>query len=337
VPILEDIAYSPTFGYAQWDMSDTGTVVYRMSPGAGRFVAAWIDGAGHVEPLAIAPGAYEWPRVSPAGTLVSLSAIESGVPVTLIHQPGTEGVTRLAGAGAYRFPTWSVDGRTLVLGGPRGLATLAADGRGDAVPLLRSDRLQIAWSLSADGQWLAYHELSSVSAFDLWIAAVRRDGAGLVAGPPEPFLATPAIEVYPAFSPDGRWIAYASNESGGWEIYVREFPGGTLNVKVSEGGGRVPRWAPGGREIFYSTEDHRLMTAAYELGPEGFTVRRPRQWWQGRLGDTGVLPGFDVGPGGERVLALLPAMRPDEREPAQARVMVNFLEELRRRAEARRD
>jgi hypothetical protein len=107
-------------------------------------------------------------------------------------------------------------------------------------------------------------------------------------------------------------------------------------VKVSEGGGRVPRWALSGGVLFYSTEDQRLMAASYKIGAEGFKAGKPHQWWAGRLADTGVLPGFDVAPDG-RVLALLPAVRPDEREPPQVRVMLNFPEELGRRASARRN
>jgi WD40-like Beta Propeller Repeat len=89
---------------------------------------------------------------------------------------------------------------------------------------------------------------------------------------------SPAFEVYPSFSPDGRWITYASNDSGVWEIYVRRFPDNGTRVRVSTSGGVVPRWSPNGRELLYRTDAQRLMAVTYKADADSFVVSTPRPW-----------------------------------------------------------
>jgi serine/threonine-protein kinase len=153
----------------------------------------------------------------------------------------------------------------------------------------------------------------------------------LHAGEPQLYLRTPAYEVYPSFSPDGRWLAYSSNESGTWQVYVRRFPDDGSKVLVSDGGGRVPRWSPNGRDLFYGTDDQRLMVVRYGTRGGSFVPERPRPWTRVRLADTGVLPNYDVAPTDGRVLALVPADSAASRPENEVTVMTGFFEELRRR------
>ena len=95
---------------------------------------------------------------------------------------------------------------------------------------------------------------------------------------PQPFLQTRAFEVYPSFSPDGRWITYASNESGAWEVYVRRFPDNGTKVRVSSSGGSVPRWSRNGRELLYRTEAQRIMVVTYTSRADTFVSSAPRPW-----------------------------------------------------------
>src|SRR5260370_41652639 len=152
--------------------------------------------------------------------------------------------------------------------------------------------------------------MSPVTHFDLWTVALVADKGELRAGKPEPFLRTQSIETYPTFSPDGHWLAYASNQSGPFEVYVRAFPDNGAQVQVSSGGGRIPRWSRRGGDLFYSTDDQRIMVAAYRVNGGSFQADRPRLWSQRRLGDTGVLPDFYVAPDGRRVPALLSSAGP---------------------------
>jgi serine/threonine-protein kinase len=232
--------------------------------------------------------------------------------------------------------TWWLDGRRLLVGGRTGMSWIDVE-RSDAPRrLTTSATIQVPWSLSPGGRRLAYYELNPRTAFDLWTAPVLASDTGLTLGDPEPFVRTQAFEVYPAFSPDGRWIAYSSNESGRYEIYVRSFPDRGAVVRVSTQGGRIPAWSLAGSELLFQTDGQRVMVAGYHIDAGKFVVEAPRQWMPQALSDAGVLPSFDVMPDGERIVALLPAGRPEDLQSKNhVTVVQNFHEEIRRRLAVR--
>lgn len=196
--------------------------------------------------------------------------------------------------------------------------------------MLTQSGVQIPASFTRDGSRLAFHALDAATHFDLWTVPIKSSGDRLIAGQPEVFLRTPAIETYPTFSPDGHWLAYASNESGTWEVYVRSFPDTAKAIRVSTGGGRVPRWSPTSRELFYRTDNHMIMTAKYASKAGLFTVERVRRWSAKRLFDTGVLANYDVGRDG-RIVVLLPADNSEDRQSENhVTIMLNFFEQVRR-------
>jgi hypothetical protein len=167
--------------------------------------------------------------------------------------------------------------------------------------------------------------MGSSTAFDIWTVPVERSGSGVAVGQPEPFLRTSAFEVYPTFSPDGQWLAYSSNESGTWEVYVRRFPDDGSKVRVSSAGGRIPAWLPKTHELVYETDRHMLMVAGYDVRDGRFVSSHPREWLHDRLGDTGVLGNFDTSPDGH-IAALMPSTQPDDELPNHATFIVNFFE-----------
>jgi serine/threonine-protein kinase len=196
--------------------------------------------------------------------------------------------------------------------------------------------VQVPWSVAPDGRRLAYYERNPDSGFDLWTVALAAPDESLAIGTPEPLLRTPLFEVYPSFSADGRWITYSSNESGAWEVYVRRFPDDGTKARVSTSGGVVPRWSPNGRELLYRTDQQQIMVVGYTVQGGSFLPDTPRQWSSHSVADTGVLPNFDVAPDGERILALMPATRPEARQTANhVTLMLNFADELHRRAAGR--
>jgi len=333
VPVLNDIVYSSTFGFAQLDVSRTGTLIYRRSAAHGELIAAWIDSSGRTEPLLTKPGQYTFPRLSPDGQRLGLAVTESGIASIWVYERQSSQFTRLNSSPAEYSPTWSPDGRALVVGSRTGLHWLRADGAGQLASLVNSNTIQVPWSFTSDGTRLAYQQLSPSTGFDLWTVAVRATETGLVAGTPELFLQTPSYETYPSFSPDGRWLAYGSGEYGKWEVYVRPFPSnGSKEVQVSRGGGRIPRWLPNGRELVYRTDDQRLMVATYTAKDGSFLVDKPQPWTSVQLGDTGVLSNFDLQPDGTRVVGLMPAARAeDQQSPNHVTVALNFSDEVRRR------
>jgi hypothetical protein len=177
--------------------------------------------------------------------------------------------------------------------------------------------------------------MSASTGLDLWTVPIRESASGLTAGSPEPFLRTPAFESYPTFSPDGHWIAYGSNKSGTWEVYVRPFPDNGMEVQVSRAGGRIPHWSRHGRELLYRTDDQRIMTASYAIRAGSFAVESVGPWSRARLADTGVLCNFDVGADG-RIAALLPAERDEDRQSENhVTFILNFPSEIRRRLSSR--
>jgi serine/threonine-protein kinase len=331
-PILADVAYSSTFGFGQIDVSRTGVLVYRRSSGRGQLVAAWIDRAGRTEPFLRRPGQYTFPRLSPDGRRLAVAASESGRPSLSIYEHDRDRTTPVRASPAEYSPTWTPDGRTIVLGSRSGLYSVAATDNAQPSPLTRSAHLQVPWSFSPDGTRLAFHELDDTTGFDLWTVRMTATPDGLQAAEPELFLRTAAYETYPSFSPDGRWIAYGSGAFGRWDVYVRPFPNdGSKEVRVSDSGGRIPYWLPNRRELLYRTDDQRLMVAAYNVEQGVFIADTPHEWSPQTLADTGVIANLDVTPDGTRVLGLLPATAEDRQSADHVTMIWSFADELRRR------
>ncbi|MEP7380673.1 MAG: hypothetical protein ABI910_03250 [Gemmatimonadota bacterium] len=330
-PVLSDISYSSTFGYAQIDISRTGTVVYRKSAGAGRVVAVRLDSTGASEPLLDAAGQYTSPAVSPDGRRFALSVVEAGTPsVAFFDLAGGRAIRLLNSAVSRSGALWTRDSRFVVMSsGSSGISWARADS-GLPHPLLSGGGVQLPWSFMPNGDRLAYHELSAARSFDLWTVPITEAEGGLRAGTPTLLLGTGAVEVFPAFSTDGQWVAYGSDASGSQEIYVRPFPDDQPGVKVSTGGGRTPKWSPNGRELFYGTDDRRLMVVRYRTTGGRFVPDTPRLFSPVRLADTGVLPNYDIGTETGRVVALVPETSSASPRPENhVTVMLNFFDLLR--------
>jgi hypothetical protein len=333
VPVLSDVAYASTFGFAQLDIARSGTLVYRRSPAHAPRVASWIDRSGKIEPLLVQPRSYLSPRLSPDNRRLVAAMMDGGTMITSVFEPAFERMTRLPPVPGSLSGIWTADGRFLVIASRRGLHWMRVEEPVRLTPLTGAASIQVPWSFSPDRTRLAYYEHDASSGFDLWTIPITESDGKLSAGEPELFLRTASFETYPSFSPDGRWVAYGSGEYGGWEVYVRSFPRNDAPaVKVSEGGGRIPRWLTGTRELLYRTDDQRLMVVPYTVTNGAFVPGKPREWTGVRLADTGVINNFDVASDGTRVLALLPSDRDEDRRIRnQVTIVLNFNEEVRRR------
>ena len=331
IPLLDDVAYSAILGYAQLDVSRTGMLVYLKGAESQRSVIDKIHRTGTVVSLLSTPGRYEWMRLSPDGHRLALTTHESGVASIAVYDLKTSETTRVTRRpGEYTGLTW-LPGGLIAFGGAAGLGLVQSTQANDPVPLTESRAAQTPWSVSPDGQRLAYYERSAETGFDLWTVPIRRTGDRISVGTAEPFLGTRSFEVYPSLSPDGHWIAYASNESGSWEIYVRRFPDDGMKTKVSSSGGVVPRWSPNGRELLYRTGGQQVMVLRYDIAGRSFVPGTPRPWSHHTLADTGVFPNFDVSASGDEILALMPAMEPQS--PNHVTMVFNFGEAIRLRTE----
>lgn len=162
------------------------------------------------------------------------------------------------------------------------------------------------------------------------------DGGGeLSAGTPEAFLKSRSNDTAPAFSPDGRWLAYQSNESGTDEVYVRPFPPPASaqgsRWQVSNAGGGSPRWSRNGRELIYQAGD-QLMAMSYSMSGDAFVADKPRVWIVALGSTTNTPGGWDLAPDGKRVLVVTPAESAGAANAEHHVVFLqNFFHELRRR------
>ena len=180
-----------------------------------------------------------------------------------------------------------------------------------------------------DGTRLLFEQVEARS--QIWSVELSEDERGLKAGTPMPFLKTAYQDGAAAFSPDGRWIAYHSNKSGRFEVYVRPFstsPGKESEVQISNGGGGGPVWLPKGVELLYQAGE-QIMAVRYTTRDGVFLADKPRVWAANVTGATG----FDVGPDGKRLALILPTVARDAPRQDHTVVFVqNILDELRRRA-----
>src|SRR5207249_579044 len=149
-------------------------------------------------------------------------------------------------------------------------------------------------------------------------------------GEPELFLGTPFVERYPAFSPDGRWLAYQSNETRTSEIYVRPTHGPGGKWQISTGGGTFPVWSRDGRELLFEALDGRVMAVGYTAKGDSFAAGKPRVWSETRLLNNNNI-NYDVAPDGKRLAALV-FEASTEKPPTRLTVLLNFSDELRRKA-----
>jgi serine/threonine-protein kinase len=239
------------------------------------------------------------------------------------------------------LPVWTPDGRRITFAsaragnGTRNLYWQRADGTGDAERLAESKYLQLPGSWHPSGKFLAFFERNPQNLTpDLLILPMEgSEAAGWKPGKPTVFLSTPFNEVDPAFSPDGRWLAYRSNESGRSEVYVRPFPGPGGKSQVSANGVSMgPIWSRIRRELFYGAGDERIMVAPYVVEGDSFRPEKPRVWSEGRFAYR--LGALDLHPDGLRFAVLRTPQGRSEIQQDHVVLILNFFDYLRRIAPA---
>jgi serine/threonine protein kinase len=347
--VLDGVAYEAFSGVAHFDVSRTGTLVYRKwDGGTGDRVTTvqWLDAAGKREPLLRMPGNYGDLSLSPDGKRLAVSVGEGSTRDICVYDPQRDMMMRLTfGGGLYLNPVWSPDGRYVVFGsvaGGSGMFWARADGSGQPQVLPESEDDQPA-SFSPDGKRLAYNRPDNESGktvWQIWTVPIEDSGGQLKVGKPEQFLKTRFNDLAPAFSPDGRWLAYESNESGRSEVYVRTFlPGAAVRGgkwQISNSGGRLPVWSRKKRELLYQSGD-QIMAMDYAVKGDSFVPGKPRVWAMkiegAPKGEGPIATWFDLAADGKHLAVEVPVATPVPPKPQHEVTLVfNFFDELRRRA-----
>jgi eukaryotic-like serine/threonine-protein kinase len=313
---------------AQYAVSDAGTVAYVLSyPRRYERRLVWVDRSGKSEVLPAPSRPYYDPRISPDGSRLAVSAEEETERIW-IYDFARPTLTALTTAdSSSQSPAWTPDGTHVVYRGTRqgarNLYRKSADGSGDEERLTTSDNLQTPTALSPDGQHLAFVEVDRTTGQDALILSL--DGSRRTV---TPFLQTRATEVTGRFSPNGRWLAYTSNESGRDEIYVRPFPGTGGTAQVSTAGGGEPVWSRDGRELFYRSGE--AVMAVPVSTEAAFAAGLPRRLFADHYERTGTgSGGYDVSLDGRRFLMIEPAE--PELPVAQISVVLGWFDEVRQR------
>ena len=207
---------------------------------------------------------------------------------------------------------------------------IRSDRSGEPQRLTEGKHQENPYSISPDGKRLAFHQDGGSGSWDIFTAPIEGDPGHSKLGKPELFLGTPSPEVYPAFSPDGRWLAYESNESGNFEVYVRPFPGPGGRSQISTGGGLFPLWSR--RDLLFQTPDLRVMAVSYTAKGDAFAPGKLRVWTKTRVRNPGAVSNYDLAPDGKHLAAMLADDASGEKPPTHLTFLLNFLDELQRRA-----
>ena len=305
-PVAEQIHYLPDRGFGVFSASNDGTLVYQRAAGATSQMV-WTDRAGKPIETVGPPGLYRCPRLSYDGRRVAVDIEDqTGRSDIWVYDLPRRVSTRLTfGPADNTYPIWSPDDSRIAFisnaKGPGDIVVKPSSGSGDEefltggdTPGTRSDAPKFTGHWSGDGRVLAYHAVGVKPGPDLWTMSLTDRKAAL-------FLATPATEVLPFFSPDGRWIVYQSNESGRFEIYVRPFPQPGGKWQVSTEGGHAPIWSADGKEIFFVGDDSRL-TAVPVRADAGIEIGTPEPLFEVHLRRSVLGRLYDVSADGKRFL-----------------------------------
>lgn len=341
VPILDDVATNPFTGSGRFDAVVTpfgsGLFTYVSGkPRESRRPVVWLYESGKTQPLLPTADSYMTPRLSPNGQLLAISAGSLTAAELYVWDMQRETRTQLTfNAQSNSWPVWAPDGKHLIFvsytNAQYTIWWARTDGASQPVKLLESPDALFPGAISPDGRRFAYDVPGPGTGRDLWTVPLDlSDPESPKAGKPEIFLQTPKGEFSPSFSPDGRWIAYISEDSGQPEVYVRPFPGPGGKWVVSATGGANPRRSRGARQLFYETLAGRMMVADYDARGDSFVPGTPHPWGAPRtLLQTNS--SYDIAPDGKRVAAFVSEEPDTSRGNPHLTVLLNFFDELKRR------
>ena len=317
--VVQDVLMQPATGLAQYDVSSSGTLIY--VNGGKQAVENSLVLAEHdakVQPLPVKPNLYESPRFSPDGKLLALT-VRLPDPDIWVYDMERGALRRITFApGEDELPVWSPDGKRIAFAsnGRQQAFMVAVDGSGQEERLMKNESHFHLQSWSPDGKIIAYERLGSSGQYEIWMLPLDGDRK------PYPYLVSQFHVSQPAFSKDGNWLAYTSNESGRSEVYVQRFPGPGEKIQVSTDGGNHPVWSRDGKQLVYENTG-TLWATEVLLSP--FRVGKSRVLYQGDIWNDAAGPNYTLAPGGHRIVVV---ERIKDPEGGNVKVVVNWNQEL---------
>jgi hypothetical protein len=301
-PVADPVAMIA--GLAQMDVavSDGGLLLYSASNTLSQFT--WLDRAGKPVGMVGEPGEYTSFRLSPDGRRAAVSRDRPGGTDIWLLEVERGVSSRFTNSGSNFYPVWSTDGGTIMYrSGATSLFRKESSGAGSEQRVTQSPNVQDPSDWSRDGRFVLYFETDPHTQRDLWILPVTPDGRLAPGAQPRPYVRTPFNECWGRFSPEAspRWIAYQSDETGRYEVYIQAFPDPRGATRISTGGGQFPQWGAGGRELFYVSPDYKLMAVSLKLGADSVDPSAPRELFTLPADDIGYSP-YEAAPDGQRFL-----------------------------------
>jgi Tol biopolymer transport system component len=340
VPVVEGVDAISRSGGANFAASTNGTLVYLSGRAVDEFPLDWLDVSGKTTPLRATPANWSNVRFAPDGRRLAMDINDGTQSDVWIYEWEGDRLFRLTlNANLDEMPVWTEDSQRIAFASRRDTSSVfnlywqRADGTGEVQRLTDSANPQRPGSWHPSGKFLAFSEQTLQSNEDILILPLEGDErSGWKAGKAAVFLNGPSRERDPMFSPDGRWLAYVSNESGRSEVYVRPFSGSRGAWMISTEGGGFPTWSQTRHELFYTTPDFQIMVVPYSAEDDAFRPEKPRLWSERSYRRVrGPSPrSFDLHPDGNRFALAVAADTQTEAKRDRLVFILNFFDDLRR-------
>ena len=336
MPVLEGVVSNPGAGGAQFAVSDSGALAFLAG---GTMVPPmpidWLARDGPARPLRSTRAVYFVIGFSPDGQRLAVDIRDRDEADVWIYEWARDAMYRLTThPGQDVSPVWSPDGRWIAFSSTRGdqrtpnLYCQRADGTGEVLRLTDSATPQFPTSWHPSGRFLAFNNTSGRTHISI-LELSGDEASGWKPAKASALQDSPSIHNNAAFSPDGRWVAYSSSETGSLDVYVRPFPGAGGRVRVSMSGGQHAMWSRKRSELFYrSSADNAIMVVPYRVEGDSFHVERPNRWSATATETRGPFRNFDLHPDGDRFAVMTPLG--EERKRDHVTIILGFADELRR-------
>jgi eukaryotic-like serine/threonine-protein kinase len=298
------------------EISSTGSLVYqRAGVTSGRLV--WVSRQGIEQPVTDVPRAYLSPHLSADNHRIVVGVGSDLWILDTLRSTFTRLTSQQSETASY--PVWTPDGKQVVFRTPTGLRSIDTDGSGRSRTIAGTTSGDFPSAVAPDGVTLAMARRTPESPADIYVISLVGDPV------PRALVTGLAFEGGPQFSPDGRSMAYVSNDSGRFQVYLRRYPGPDSRWPVSTDGGTSPLWSPTGTELFYRN-GNKMMAVSVSTTPD-VTLATPRLLFEQRYGygSTAALTNYDVSADGQRFL-----MVKSESGVAYLNVVQHWVEELKR-------